>query len=208
MAEGKAGPVELPEGVLWRRAETQIVTRLGVGPGDRVVILAPPRRDVAPVFAKRFPRVDFLQVGDPGTPFGWTGEHGADAVHRVRADPFRPPFPVEGVEAIIVLFAFPLLEPADHRRLVSVWAPRLYPFGKWFSLLALDGPNDPRLKQGETDLKEVGFEKVRSMRLALGRMGQSLYLQTARWPGLDEEEMAWGGSAAEDDDTEDDEDDE
>ena len=136
----------------------------------------------------RLPRVNFLRLGDRTTfALPQPGPKGP-RVLTVLADPMRPPVEPERVEIMVVLFAYPLLDRRAHAALVEAWADILPAFGKWFELVAADGPDDPVIDEAERHLKDNGFEKVRSTRLALGRMGSALYLVSGRATGPDDEE--------------------
>lgn len=182
------GTTPLPTGVLWRRAATQLATRLGVFPGDRVVVAAPPDHDPTEHLASRLPRVSFLRIGGSG-PFRFPADRTrAPRLGWVRADPADPPVQAERIEVVALMFGFPLLDEAAHAELVAAWAEVLPAFGKWFELVAVEGPNDPNIALAEEHLRENGFEKVRSTRLALGRMGSALYLVSGRATGPSDEE--------------------
>lgn len=171
-------PVPLPEGHVWRRAARQLTERLGVFPGDTVLVAAPATHDPTPALAARMPRLNWLQlvagafdrVDGPPTP----------GVETVQAPLFRPPLEEERLEAIVSVFAVPLLTDKQHERFVKAWAPVLAPYGKWLSLVALGSSNDPRLKQSEQHLKDNAFTRVRTNRLGSGGGTTTLAIMSAR----------------------------
>lgn len=184
---------DLPEGVLWRRAVEQLVVRLGVFPGDRVVLAAPAGHDPAAACVDRLPRIDWARLGPDEGPFALPGsEARIPEVRWVEGALEAPPIEPGAVEAFVWMFGGTLLPPEAHEAVVEAWADTLPGYGKWMELVSVAGPRDPRLLAGEAHLRAAGFEKVRSTRLALGRVGGALFLQTGRatgaWESDDEEE--------------------
>lgn len=188
----------LPEGSEWRRAAVQLSTRLGGYPGDRVLVFAPPERDPAPAIAHRLPRIRLLRVDDEIAGAAVRGEAAPERDTGTTASPQpvptarmsleHPAVQMESIDACVVVLAVPLLDAKRHAAFVETWAPTLAPFGKWLELVSVENPKDERLQQAESGLKQAGFEKVRSLRLAFGRRGRALYLVTGRWPGVDDDD--------------------
>lgn len=195
----------MPGGNEWRRAATQLATRLGSYPGDRVLIFAPPERDPAPHLVRRLPRVRMIRIEDDPAGLADPAEPPIDAEAtpiRIRMALDAPAFKLETIDACVVVFAVPLLPDEKHEEFVADWAPVLAPFGKWHELVSVTGPHDHRLAAAEEALRIAGFEKVRSLRLALGRRGRALYMVQGRWPGsdLDDDEDHDEGDDDDDDD--------
>ena len=167
----------LPEGYAWRRGSLQLVERFGAFPGDQAAILAPPTHDPAPDFAKRLPRIRWLKIHTG--PFGSDGDPPAD-VETVDCKLLKPPLEPESLDAIVVVFAVPLLDGREHTKFVEAWSQTLAPLGKWLSLLSLKDSRDPRLQEAEQTLKDHGFERVRTNRLPGGGGKSTLAVMSAR----------------------------
>lgn len=168
----------LPEGHVWRRAALQLTERLGGYPGDRVLVAAPASHDPTPALVARMPRMEWLQL--IAGPFQRAEGPVTTGVEYVNASVLKPPLEDESIEALVTVFAVPILSDKDHARFVRTWAQVLAPFGKWLSLVAVESSNDPRLKQAEQTLKDNEFTRVRTNRLGSGGGTTTLAIMSAR----------------------------